>query len=69
MGQVIGNIIGIVLMLLVVTLAIKALFFVLGLFGLLIGLFGLLLKMAVIGGLLYLGWQVLQKVCLTKKAM
>jgi hypothetical protein len=68
MGQVIGNIIGIVLVLAAITIVIKLLFFVLGLVGLLFGLVGVLLKLAVIGGMLYLGWLVLAKVFGKKEA-
>ena len=61
MSDVIGNIIGIVLVIAVVTIALKILFFVLGLFGLFIGLFGVLLKLAIIGGLIYLACMFLRK--------
>jgi hypothetical protein len=61
MGNVIGNIIGIVLVLAVVTIALKVLFFVLGLFFGLVGLVGLLLKLAIIGGLIYLACVFLRK--------
>jgi hypothetical protein len=62
MGVAIGNLIGIVLTLAAVVIAIKALFFVLGLVGLLFGVLGLLLKLAVIGGMLYLGWLFFRKI-------
>ena len=69
MGEAIGNLIGIVLTLAAVAVAIKLLFFLLGLFGLLVGLIGLLLKLAVIGGLLYLGWLFFQKIFAAKQTL
>lgn len=68
MGHVIGNIIGIVLVLVAITIAVKLLFFVLAFAGLLFGLVGVLLKLAVIGGMLYLGWLVLTKLFGKKEA-
>ena len=68
MGEVIGNIIAIVLVILAVTIALKVIFFVLGLFGLFIGLFGLLVKLAIFGGLIYLGWTIFCKVVKRKEA-
>jgi hypothetical protein len=61
MGNVIGNIIGIVLVLAVVTIALKILFFVLGLLFGFLGLVGVLLKLAIIGGLIYLACVFLRK--------
>ena len=68
MGEVIGNIIAIVLAILALTIALKVIFFVLGLFGLFVGLFGLLLKLAVFGGLIYLGWAIFCKIFKRKEA-
>lgn len=68
MGEVIGNIIAIVLVIVALTIALKVVFFVLGLFDLFLGLFGLLVKLAVFGGLIYLGWTILCKVFKRKEA-
>jgi hypothetical protein len=68
MGEVIGNIIAIVLVIVALTIALKVIFFVLGLFGLFIGLFGLLVKLAIFGGLIYLGWALFCKIFKRKEA-
>ncbi len=64
MGEVIGNISAIVLVIVALTIALKVIFFVLGLFG----LFGLLVKLAIFGGLIYLGWTIFCKVFKRKEA-
>lgn len=56
MGEVLGNIIAIVLAIVALTIALKVIFFVLGLFFVFAGLLGFLLKLAIVGGLLYLAW-------------
>lgn len=69
MGKVIGNIIGIVLTIAVITVALKVLFVVLGLaFGLL-GLFFVLCKLAIFFGLIYLAWTFLRKLFADKQTI
>ncbi|MBI1761235.1 MAG: hypothetical protein HYR56_07340 [Acidobacteria bacterium] len=68
MGEVIGNIIAIVLVIVALSIALKVIFFVLALFGLFLGVFGLLVKLAVFGGLIYLGWAIFCKVFKRKEA-
>jgi hypothetical protein len=68
MGEVIGNIIAIVLVIVALTIALKVIFFVLGSVFLFLGLAGLLIKLAVFGGLIYLGWTILCRVFKRKEA-
>jgi hypothetical protein len=67
MGSVIGNIIGVVLVLAVIAIAVKILLFVV--FGLFIGLFGVLLKLAIIGGIIYLAFVFLRKLFAEKQTI
>ncbi len=69
MGKVIGNIIGIVLMLAVFTVALKLIFLVLGLFFGFLGLFFVLLKLAIFFGLIYLAWTFLRKLFADKQTI
>ena len=69
MGNVIGNIIGIVLVLAVITVALKILFFVIGLLFGFLGLAAVLLKLAVIGGVIYLACVFLRKLFAEKQTI
>lgn len=69
MPEVVGKIIGIVLVLVAISIALKVLFFLLGMVGLLFGLGGVLLKLAVFGGVIYLAWLLLRKLFAEKQAI
>ena len=65
MAQTIGTIILVVLALVVVAAVLN---FVLGLIGIFLGLIPLLIKLAIIGAIVYFGWMVVRKLSHTAES-
>ena len=61
MSDFVSNVVAVILGIVAVTIGLKVIFFLLGLFGLFIGVAAILIKLAIIGGLLYLGWMFISK--------
>ena len=61
MSDFVSNVVAVIVGILAITIGLKIIFFVLGFFGLFIGLAALAIKLAIFGGLLYLGWMFISK--------
>ena len=61
MSDFVSNIVAVILGIVAVTLGLKVIFFLLGMVGLVIGVAALVIKLAIFGGLLYLGWMFISK--------
>ena len=61
MSDFVSNVVAVIIGIVAVTIGLKLIFFLLGLVGIVFVLAGLVIKLAIFGGLLYLGWMFIRK--------